>query len=118
MFCICSVALLYVTLSNMFCIYFCSSVQTLSNWASPLLQNQPPEVLYNIKKLFLKISQNSQETPVAESQAHVFSCEFCEIFKNTFSYITSLEDCFCRSVVFTTDFEYISYLLPPLVLNI
>ena len=32
------------------------------------------------KKVFLEISQNSQ----------VFSCEFCEISKNTFSHRTSL----------------------------
>ena len=56
------------------------------------------------KKVFLKISQNSQENPCArvsfliknfkklfniklylkETLAQVFSCEFCEIFKNTF----------------------------------
>ena len=49
------------------------------------------------EKLFFKISRNSQKTPVSESLfliklqtleqvtlAQVFSCEFCEIFKNTF----------------------------------
>ena len=49
------------------------------------------------EKLFFKISRNSQKTHVSESLfliklqtleqvtlAHVFSCEFCEIFKNTF----------------------------------
>ena len=44
--------------------------------------------------MFLKISQNSQETPLPESEAcnfikketlaQVFSCKFCEIIKNTF----------------------------------
>ena len=53
----------------------------------------------SIKKVFLKISQNSQENTCArvsscrpharnfikrETLAQVFSCEFCEIFKNTF----------------------------------
>ena len=52
-----------------------------------------------MKKVFLKISQNSQENtsffnkvtdprPATllkkESLAQVFSCEFCQIFKNTF----------------------------------
>ena len=32
-----------------------------------------------------------------ESLAQVFSCEFCEIFKNTFIYRTSPNDCFCKS---------------------
>ena len=33
------------------------------------------------KKVFLEMSQNSQEKRVS---AEVFSCEFCEISKNTF----------------------------------
>ena len=44
-----------------------------------VLQKQPREMFY---KVFLEILQNSQETPVPET---LFSCEFCEIFKNTFS---------------------------------
>ena len=55
---------------------------------------QPPVVFYK-KKLFLKISQNSQESTCARlsflinfiekaTLAQVFSCEFYEIFKNTF----------------------------------
>ena len=46
----------------------------------------------SVKKVFLKISQNSQENTCArasfliKSLAQVFSCEFCEISKNTFSY--------------------------------
>ena len=59
---------------------------------------------YSVKKLFLEISQNSQENVCArvsyfdkvarlrpanfskkETLAQVFSCEFCEISKNTFS---------------------------------
>ena len=52
------------------------------------------EVIY--KKVFLKISQNLQENTYVglyfliklqvikkETPAQVFSCEFCEIFKNT-----------------------------------
>ena len=38
----------------------------------------------SVKKLFLEISQNSQENTCAQ----VFSCEFCENSKNTFSYRT------------------------------
>ena len=59
-----------------------------------------------MKKVFLEISQNSQENTCArvsflmklqaeafikkETLAQVFSCEFCEISKNTFSYRTPL----------------------------
>ena len=56
----------------------------------------------SVKKMFLRISQNSQEKTCArasfsiilatllkkETLAQFFSNEFCEIFKNTFSYIT------------------------------
>ena len=60
----------------------------------------------SIKKVFLKISQNSQENTCArvafliklqswglhfvekENLAQVFSCEICEISKSTFSYRT------------------------------
>ena len=37
----------------------------------------------SVKKLFLEISQNSQENTCAQV-AQVFSCEFCEISKNKF----------------------------------
>ena len=70
-------------------------------------QKQPPKVFCR-KRCFLKIPQNSQENACArvsfliklqasasacnfikkETLAHVFSCEFCEISKNTFSYRT------------------------------
>ena len=59
-----------------------------------------------MKKSFLEISQNSQENACVrdsfiiklqacnfikkESLAKVFSCEFCEISKNTFLYRTSV----------------------------
>ena len=55
----------------------------------------------SIKKVFLEISQNSQENTCAkasflknfikqETLEHVFSCEFCEISKNTFLHRTPL----------------------------
>ena len=57
----------------------------------------------SVKKLFLEISQNSQESACArvsflkknnfikkETLAQLFSCEFCKISKNTFSYRTPL----------------------------
>ena len=55
----------------------------------------------SIKKVFLKISQNSQENTCArglrpatlfkkETLAQVFSCEFCEISKNISFYRTPL----------------------------
>ena len=52
----------------------------------------------SVKKLFLETSQNSQENTCLEPQTcnfikketleQVFSCKFCEISKNTFSYKT------------------------------
>ena len=54
----------------------------------------------SVKKVFLEISQNSQENTCTkdsfliklqaekETLAQVFSCEFCKITKNTFSYGT------------------------------
>ena len=48
----------------------------------------------SVKKVFLEISQNSQENTrvffTKETLTQVFSCEFCEISKNTFSYRTPL----------------------------
>ena len=58
----------------------------------------------SVKKVFLKISQNSQENTCAtvpfffqtcifikkETLTHVFCCKFCDIFKNTFFYRTPL----------------------------
>ena len=65
---------------------------------------------YTVKKVLLKISQNSQENACArvsiflqalacifikkETLAHALSCEFWEIFKNTFSYLTPPDDWF------------------------
>ena len=57
---------------------------------------------FSIKKVFLEILLNSQETPVPEpcnfikkeTMAQVFFCEFCEISKNTFSCRTTLGACF------------------------
>ena len=43
-------------------------------------QKGPPEVFYE-KKLFLKLSQYSQEKPVLES---LFSFQYSEIFKNIY----------------------------------
>ena len=51
----------------------------------------------SVKKVFLEISQNSQESTCdvcnfikKETLAQMFSCEFCEILKNTFFYRTPL----------------------------
>ena len=44
----------------------------------------------SVKKVFLEISQNSQGNNFIKkgTLAQVFSCEFCEISKNTFFYRT------------------------------
>ena len=55
----------------------------------------------SIKIVFLEIAQNSQENTCAcnfikkETLAQVFSCEFCEVFMNTFS---------CRTPLITASF--------------
>ena len=74
-------------------------------WASSIILNTEAVTWRcSVKKLFLKISPNSQENTCArvsfllklqteacnfiktETLVQVFSCEFCEIFKNTFLY--------------------------------
>ena len=45
----------------------------------------------SVKKVFLEIRKIHRKTPVPESlsllkKRQVFSCEFCEISRNTFSY--------------------------------
>ena len=51
----------------------------------------------SIERMFLEISKNSQENTCArvsfEILAQVFSCEFCEIFKNTFFLQNTSGDC-------------------------
>ena len=64
--------------------------------AALMLRKQPS----SCKKVFLEISQNSQENTWPESEAcnlikkgtlaQVFSCEFCEISKSNFSHRTPL----------------------------
>ena len=45
----------------------------------------------SLKKVFLENWQNSQKNTCARvSLAQMFSCEFCEISKNIFSYRTPL----------------------------
>ena len=77
-----------------------------SSLKSRIDRSSRPEVFF--KKVLLKFSQNSQENTCArvsfliklqasacnflkkEALAQVFSCEFWEIFKNTYSYRTPL----------------------------
>ena len=46
-----------------------------------VLQKRPLEMFY---KVFLEILQNSQEKTCVRPVT-LFSCEFCEIFKNNFA---------------------------------
>ena len=46
----------------------------------------------SVKKMFLKTLQNSQEN----TRAQLFSCEFCEVFKNTFFLQNTSCGCFYR----------------------
>ena len=81
----------------------------------------------SVKKVFLEVSQNSQENTCArvsfliklqvwawnfikkETLAQVFSNEFWEISKNTFSYRMPLRDGFCILLYFWGLFNYKIY---------
>ena len=83
----------------------------------PLLKGNVTEAVTrrcSVKRVFLKISQNSQENTCArvsfltklqaggfikrEILAYVFSCVFCEISKNTFLHRSPLRDFFwCKN---------------------
>ena len=59
----------------------CIPLQFSQKWTSPwMFQKQPPEVI--CKKVFLKVSQISQEN-TCDTPATVFSSGICEIFKST-----------------------------------
>ena len=65
----------------------------------------------SVEKVFLEILQNSQENTCARAcnfikkiLTQVFSCEFCEISKDTFSYRTP-------SVAASEKEEFINYLI-------
>ena len=73
----------------------------LLNSSDPKLKQDIPEAVVqrcSVKKVFLEISQKSQENNCArisfliklQALAQVFSSEFCEISKNTFCYRTPL----------------------------
>ena len=79
------------------------------------------------KKVFLEISQNSLENTYArvsflinlqtkawnfikkEILAQVFSCEFCEISKNTFFYRTSLVAASVHLIIKVINSEWVKY---------
>ena len=67
---------------------------------SNLLYLEAVTQMYSVKKVFLEILQSSQENTCVrasvlinfikkETLSQVFSCEFCKIYKNTFSYRTT-----------------------------
>ena len=72
-------------------------------WECMILKTVTEAVTWRcfVKKVFLQISQNLQENTCArvfflnfvkkEAPVQVFSCEFCESFKNTFLYIEQLQ---------------------------
>ena len=71
-----------------------AGLRLLRNTFQRLLLNYPAAVAQrrSVKKMFLKISQNSQEDACARISflIKLSSCEFCKIFKNTYFYRTSL----------------------------
>ena len=75
--------------------------------------------------MFLKISQNSQENtrPEAcnfikrETLAQVFSCEFCEIFKNTF-FTGHLRTTVSASEVFEKEYLFVLFDVEPFFTNV
>ena len=80
----------------------CKHLETHDHTEVSLVHTEAVAQRYSEKKVFLEISQNSQENTSArasllikfqawsakETLALVFSCEFCEISKSTFSYRT------------------------------
>ena len=72
---------------------FISQYSTYVKWGLikfDLHKTYPEEATRGVlwKKVFLEILQNSQENTCARVSSQVFSCEFCKISKNTFSYRT------------------------------
>ena len=65
--------------------------KTKCTFLDKFFQKQPPEVFY--KKVVLK-GLRPAALSKKETLAHVFSCEFRKIFKNTFFYRTPPDDCF------------------------
>ena len=55
-----------------------------------LLAEEPVARRCSIKKLFLETLQNSGKKQLCQTLVQVFSCEFCEISKNAFSYSAPL----------------------------
>ena len=62
---------------------------TLADLIMNSSQEAVPETC-SVKKVFLKILRESCNFIRKETLAQVFSCEFCKISKNTFSYRTPL----------------------------
>ena len=58
----------------------------IGNSDNPVYRSSPPEVF--CKKVFLEISQEAYNFIKKETRTQVFSCEFCEVSKKTFSYRT------------------------------
>ena len=87
-----------------------SSCEYCKVFKNGLFYRTPPEAVvcrYSSKQVFLKVLQTSQESTcvgvflkktcrlkacnfIKKTPTQVFSCEVCEIFKNTFSYRTPL----------------------------
>ena len=80
----------------------CKHLETHEHTEVSLVHTEAVVQRYSEKKVFLEIWQNSHENtsarasfliklqawPAKETLALVFSCEFCEISKNTFPYRT------------------------------
>ena len=70
-----------------------SSCEYCKVFKNGLFYRTPPEPVvcrYSSKQVFLKVSQTVQETCnfIKKTPIRVFSCQVCEIFKNTVSYRT------------------------------
>ena len=72
----------------------------MENFSKTSLMREAVAQRCSVKKVFLEISQTSQENTCVrvsfliksffikkDTLVQVFSCKFCEIFKNTFSYV-------------------------------
>ena len=78
----------------------------------PPVKSQAATRSCSVKKVFLKISQDSQENlffnKISETPTQMFSCEFCEMFTNSLFVKATSGGCFYMKNVFVTKFEQIS----------
>ena len=80
----------------------CSVKKLFLEISQNLQETTRDRVFFTKLQAFLEISQNSQENTCTsnfikkETLTQVFSCEFCKISKNTFLLQSAFGGCFCH----------------------